>query len=168
LKGQLTIAAENNIVVTWHVDYQNGVSGNDLLGLVANNNVEVYHPVRKQNNNYTNSNVSALPVPSGYPTYAGHGAVFTNSRINAAILSVNHSFRVQTYDRGSQLGNLNVTGAIAQRYRGIVGLIGSTGFNKNYVYDLRLKYLSPPKFLDPVASAWAVAVWSEIKVPAGL
>jgi len=31
-----------------------------------------------------------------------------------------------------------------------------------------LKYLSPPKFLDPVASAWGVAVWREITVPAGL
>ncbi|MGZ8765933.1 MAG: hypothetical protein ACXW2C_09615, partial [Acidimicrobiia bacterium] len=85
-----------------------------------------------------------------------------------AILSVNHSARVQVYNRGALLGNLNITGAIAQRYRGIVGLIGSTGFLKNYVYDNRLKYLSPPKFLDPIAAAWGANTWAEIVNPTGL
>ena len=96
----------------------------------------------------------------------------SNPTINAAILAVNHSFEVQYWNRGNALGTLAVTGAIAQRFRGPVGTnSGGTiisGYAKNYVYDQRLKYLSPPKFLDPVASAWGVAVWREIKVPAGL
>ena len=89
-----------------------------------------------------------------------------------AILSVNHSFWVQRYDVGqaSQLGTLHVDGALAQRYRGPVGTtsggVASTGYVKQYVYDQRLKYLSPPKFLDPVASSWGVATWAENKVPA--
>jgi hypothetical protein len=63
---------------------------------------------------------------------------------------------------------LHIDGAIAQRYRGPVGQSGSnaTGYLKQYVYDQRLKYLSPPKFLDPVASSWGVATWAEINVPA--
>ncbi len=36
-----------------------------------------------------------------------------------------------------------------------------TGYDKNYNYDYRLKYQSPPKFLDPVQAAFAISVWSE-------
>ena len=96
----------------------------------------------------------------------------SNPTINAAILAVNHSFTVPYWQRGDALGTLSVTGAIAQRFRGPVGTNSGgsviTGYAKSYVYDQRLKYLSPPKFLDPVASAWGVAVWREIKVPAGV
>ena len=45
LKGRLTIAAENNIDIIGNVTYNGGVGGSDLLGLVANNYVEIYHPV---------------------------------------------------------------------------------------------------------------------------
>jgi len=156
LRGQLTIAAENNIVVTWHLDYAGGSAGTDLLGLVANNYVEVYHPVRCTSTSRGECTAGSNLTPTG------KSSVFTNSRINAAILSVNHSFRVQNYRWGSSLGTLNVTGAIAQRYRGIVGS-GSAGFAKNYVYDARLRYASPPKFLDPIQSAYQPSLWSEPK-----
>ena len=96
---------------------------------------------------------------------------FSDATINAAILSVNHSFGVQNYGSGNPLGTLTVNGAIAQRYRGIVGTNSggtvATGYAKNYVYDQRLKYLSPPKFLDPVAAAWGVDTWAEVDKPAG-
>ncbi|GIU89530.1 MAG: hypothetical protein KatS3mg010_0629 [Acidimicrobiia bacterium] len=32
-------------IVTWDTTYEDGVAGDDLLGLVANNYVEMYHPV---------------------------------------------------------------------------------------------------------------------------
>ncbi len=154
LKGQLTIAAENNIVATWHLDYAGGSAGTDLLGLVANNYIEVYHPVRCTSTSGGQCTAGTNLVPPGKST------AFTNTRINAALLSVNHSFRVQNYRWGSSLGTLNITGAIAQRYRGIVGS-GSAGFAKNYVYDARLRYASPPKFLDPIQSAYQPSLWSE-------
>jgi Flp pilus assembly protein TadG len=151
LKGQLTIASEHSIIVIANMQYANGVAGNDLLGLVANNYVEVYHPV--------NSSGQNLPA----------GNVFKNASIQAAILSVQHSFRVQNYsqpnDCSDPLGVLSITGAIAQQYRGIVGTFSGnsscSGYDKNYVYDQRLKYLEPPHFIDPVASAWGVVTWAE-------
>jgi hypothetical protein len=154
LKGQLTVASENNIVATWHIDYAGGSAGTDLLGLVANNYIEVYHPVKctSFSGSLCNSGTNLNPT--------GRTSAFTNVRINAAILSVNHSFRVENYRWGASLGTLNVTGAIAQRYRGIVGS-GSSGFAKNYVYDSRLRYASPPKFLDPIQSAYQPSLWSE-------
>lgn len=156
LKGQLTIASENNIDVVWHVGYQSGVAGTDMLGLVANNYVEVYHPV-----NSSGTNLYAKVSPN---------RIFTTPLISAALLSVNHSFRVQNYNKGGNspsMGPLTITGAIAQRYRGTVGTNSggtiSNGYAKAYNYDTRLRYMAPPKFLDPVASAWGVATWSEIE-----
>jgi hypothetical protein len=70
------------------------------------------------------------------------------------MLAIQHSFIVDHYNCGSQLGDLIVNGAIAQKYRGPVGTVGNSGYNKVYTYDDRLRYLSPPNFLDPVESAW--------------
>ncbi len=131
--GQLTIAAENDIVIDGAVTN----SGGGMLGLIANNFVRVYHPCPGGNN--------------------GAGSL-SNLRIDAAILAINHSFIVDNYDCGNQLGTLSVTGAIAQKFRGPVGTFGGsgTGYFKNYVYDDRLRYVEPPHFVDPVQSAWIV------------
>ena len=53
-------------------------------------------------------------------------------------------------------GELNVYGAIAQDYRGIVGLVGSSGYVKNYKYDERLATDEPPYFLAPLKAGWKV------------
>jgi hypothetical protein len=170
LDGQLTIASQNNVVVTWHITYDDGVAGNpaDLLGLVANNFVYVYHPVNNSDDNLD----AVLPNRARFTSSESDSRdEFADATISAAILSVNHSFGVMNYADGNELDTLTVNGAIAQRYRGIVGTnSGGTivsGYAKNYVYDQRLKYLSPPKFLDPVAAAWGVNTWAEVDTPSG-
>jgi Tfp pilus assembly protein PilX len=133
--GQLTIAAENDIVVNNNLINS---SGSGLLGLIANNFVRVYHPCSSGTN--------------------GSGAM-TSPEIDAAILAINHSFIVDNYDCGNQLGTLTVNGAIAQKFRGPVGTFGGgggTGYTKNYVYDDRLRYLEPPNFIEPTQSTWVI------------
>ena len=151
LDGRLTIAAENNVVVVEDTRYAYRVDStraqDDILGLIATNDVQVYHPVSK----------------SGTSTYTNLANTQTaNLKLDAAILSVQHSFRVQNYQYGASLGTLYVFGAIAQKYRGIVGQNGSTGFLKAYVYDKRLQWDSPPKFLNPIQSAFSPTQWSEL------
>jgi hypothetical protein len=158
----LTIAAANDVIIaptdgktmTWGQPFAlSPTTGNKqaVLGLIANNFVRVAHRV---NRGSSCSNTSS---------------VYNNAdlTIQAAILSIDHSFIVDNYDCGAKLGDLNVTGAIAQRYRGAVGTSGSggTGFLKNYWYDDRLKYRSPPHFLNPVDSAWSIVRENE-QVPA--
>lgn len=144
----LTIAADRDIVVTGDVTGSN----NALLGLIANNFVRVYHPVKS--------------YPCTKDTQ--ESTTIKNRRIEAAILSLGHVFTVDNYQCGDPLGGLQVKGAIAQRYRGPVGTHSSgsvvTGFSKDYAYDDRLKYRSPPYFLAPVQSAWR-AVRSTEQVP---
>jgi len=144
--GRLTIAAENDIIV----DDDLVRTGSGMLGLIANNFVRVLHPFSTQ--------TSRSSCGSGSN---GSGSQ-SNLRIDAAILSIQHSFIVDHYSCGDPLGNLTVNGAIAQRFRGAVGTFSQStgsavsGYSKRYSYDDRLRYISPPHFLDPVESAWHV------------
>jgi hypothetical protein len=159
--SSLTVASANDIIIAptttsgtldWTTLDENLVkTQNSVLGLIANNFVRVGHKVIRGSSSC--SNFSTAMDNKGL-------------NIDAAILSLQHSFIVDNYNCGTALGNLNVTGAIAQRYRGAVGTNGgNTGFIKNYVYDDRLRYRSPPFFLNPVDSAWGI-VRSNEQVPA--
>lgn len=145
--SDLTIAADNDIVINGHLD-----KGSDglLLGLIANNFVRVYHPVSDDcDDNLT-----------GY---------IPNLRIAAAILALKHSFIVDNWGCGNPMGDLIVDGAIAQRFRGPVGTVSgltiASGYRKDYEYNDRLRYREPPFFLDPVQASWRVARQNE-QVPA--
>jgi hypothetical protein len=145
--GELTIAAENDIIVEDDVVG----SGTGLLGLVANNFVRVYHPLYPwwRSTNWGNCN--------GTDNGSWNGESYNyNLRIDAAILAINHSFVVDHFNCGHELGELEVNGAISQKFRGAVGTIGNSGYHKNYNYDDRLRFQEPPKFLDPVESAWHI------------
>jgi hypothetical protein len=154
LKGQLTVAADHNIVIVGNTKYNSGTTSNDVLGLIANNYIQVFHPVDCGN--------------SGNGCNAAGD--ITNPIIQAAMISLQHSFIVPNYDSGGTFGTLTVTGAIAQKYRGPVGTFSGgvivTGYAKAYTYDSRLKYLSPPLFLNPIQSAWQTSTWGEVKTPA--
>ena len=148
LAGQLTIAAQNDIVITGNTVYNTYPGGTDVLGLVANNDVVINHPVNSSGVNQSGS--------------------ITDPTVDAAILALSHSFYVQNWNKGAPLGNLTVNGVITQEFRGAVGTFSGTppviqtGYNKSYTYDTRLKYLSPPYFLSPTLSSWQRISYSEI------
>lgn len=139
--GQLTIAAENDVVINGSLCRTScsTASGEALLGLIANNFVRIYHPC----SNDTNSSKS-----------------LENPVIDAAILAIKHSFIVDNYDCGKPLGDLTVEGAIAQKFRGPVGTSSngnpSSGYLKEYDYDDRLRYLEPPSFIEPTGTSWVI------------
>ena len=146
--GQVTVSAKDDIVITGDVTVQDATSDTDMVGLVAGSYVWVYHPVDSSGNNQLTSAASV-------------------HTLQAAILSLRHSFLVQNWQYGAALSStsstsskLNVTGSISQRYRGPVGTGNSSGpvsgYLKNYVYDQRLKNLQPPYFLKPDATPWQV------------
>jgi hypothetical protein len=152
--GQVTVATDHDIIVTGDLKTTtNDGTGTDVIGLVANNYVSVYHPVNGSDQNLLS-------------------AAQTVHEIDAAILSVAHSFLVQNWNKGAPLSStgdpttkLTVRGAIAQKYRGPVGTGSaagiSTGYLKNYIYDSRLLTLPPPFFLKPVSAPWGVTKLTE-------
>ena len=104
-----------------------------MLGLVANNFVRVYHPYETKETYNSRTRQTETECVNGPGSL--HGVT-----IDAAILAILHSFIVDNYNCGEQLGKLTVNGAIAQKYRGAVGTTGGTGYLKNYNYDSRLRY----------------------------
>lgn len=131
----LTIAAANDVVVTGSLTNStdtNGTTtptGSSTLGLVADQYVRVYHDCTKGNPNVT---------------------------IDGAILTLAHSFFVDNYNCGGAYGTLTVHGAIAQKFRGIVGTSGPSGYLKNYNYDNRLGLILPPYLFDLQNTQWGV------------
>ena len=148
--GQLTIAAENDIIIDGDVCRGNcgTPSGTGMLGLIANNFVRVLHAYPEQTEeDDCNGSTGEVRLP--------------DLDIDAAILAIKHSFIVDHYNCGSQLGSLNVEGAIAQKFRGPVGTSGGHGYIKNYVYDDRLRYQEPPYFIEPTGTAWVIGRQTE-------
>ncbi len=160
LKGRTTIAADNNIIATGNITYAAGRTGTDVLGLIAKNSVKVYHPVR----------CTARDNAGTCTAWANLAGSVTDVEINASILTLQHSFTVQSYYLGAKLGTLKLYGSFAQRFRGPVGTNNSSGvasgYLKDYTYDTRLRYAPPPFFLDPVRSGWGQKTFGEIETPA--
>lgn len=144
----LTIASRNDVVVDGDIIR----SGDPVLGLIADNNVRVRHDVNRA-------------ISYGAYNHCAETTGLGDRRIDAAILSLKHSFTVDNYACGDRKGKLIVNGAIAQKFRGPVGTRGGpdgdTGYLKDYNYDDRLRYRSPPHFLTPVAAAWDIVKVNE-------
>jgi hypothetical protein len=147
LDGQMTIATSGNMEIVNDVVYRDATNGipnegcDDMLGLISSGDVIIA-------DNAAN----------------GDGIV-----IDASIMAIGGSFRVEDYNQGSPRGTLRVCGGIIQRYRGAVGTgsIGqdgrvyiSTGYQKDYVYDVRFRVSSPPYFLS--TGQYVTMTWSEI------
>jgi Tfp pilus assembly protein PilX len=138
----MTVGSAADILIDGNIER----SGDHVLGLVATNFVRIKHQVRN------------CPVVNGQTVCFQ----MQNVHVEAAILTLAHSFIVDNYSSSSALGSLKVDGAIAQRFRGAVGTFNSstgdlsTGYTKDYNYDVRLRYRSPPFFLDPISAAWRI------------
>ena len=150
-QGQVTVAAANYVYVTGSLTYDTTNAATNILGLIGQGSVWVWNPVDK-NGNLLDSSTNGLTI-------------------DASILSVAHTFTVQNYAAGPK-GTLTVSGSIAQEFRGPVAqstydyfgnLTGTNGYLKNYVYDNRLKYTAPPKFLTPVSTSYGVTTTVETK-----
>ena len=160
----VTFTAENDILVT--EDTTRVANSEALLGLIANGFVRVHHTITTTSPTFSATTNPEVTVITAINSSCTNSATTPkNVDIDASILALTHSFMVDNYHCGASLGTLTVNGAIVQAYRGAVGKTGGIGYLKNYTYDPRLKYRSPPKFLDPVLAAWRTTTYNE-QVPA--
>jgi Tfp pilus assembly protein PilX len=195
LNGRVTISAEQSVVVTGDLVLAGGSdTGDDMLGLVATNSVEVFHPrqvtvssVQKDCRQYSGSGSNRRCVaynyawgsPSGesevanWPKRYADPSVARNNptsgiQIAGSIQTLQHSFLVQKYNVGGNGGTLFVKGSIAQRWRGIVGQgsgASMNGYTKLYQYDTRLQFSRPPYFPTWANSQWSLRYSGEISTP---
>jgi hypothetical protein len=151
LDGKLTIGSNKDIYVVDDVLYEKNAltdpSCNDVLGLVANNNVI---------------------IPNLVPAT-------TNLEIDGTIFSRTGSFTAANYDTRTlaNSGTLNIVGGIIQNTRGPVGTVDgsgnlATGYSKRYRYDNRLADPSfrPPFFPGYWRKTLAIKNWWEnVRIP---
>lgn len=148
---------------------------NDTLGLIANDYIEVNRPVKPNCRKFFTSRrgTTTYTCPATDSTGNGWSMATTCSttvtdvqaalcdpgstlKIDAAILDLSHEFTVDNYQAGSITNHLVIYGAIDQYWRGPVGIIGRSGYNKWYTWDSRLQYVSIPSFLTPGQPSWTL------------
>jgi hypothetical protein len=178
LQGKLTIGAANNVYITGNVRYQGtntdsniahnvpndsddlpyskDTGANDVLGLSANNFIEIMHPLEQHCTSGRHGS-SCSWSESDNP--------MTDFQIDAALVASNDSILVQDWDLGDRLGVLTINGGMIQAFRGPVGTgsgsSNGTGYSKDYNYDERLLSLSPPHLASLASSAWNSVAFGE-------
>jgi len=145
----LTLGSRDDILIDGNITET--LNSDSVLGLIAQRFVRVKHQV-------------------GTGCGGNTGSYFNNLTIEAAILALNDSFIVDNWQCGNPLQVLTVNGAIAQKFRGPVGTFNgdgsrNSGYAKNYNYDDRFRYRSPPYFVEPIKASWKVVRQNE-QVPA--
>jgi hypothetical protein len=163
-----------NSTFTGQCLYNSGATPNDTLGLIAYHFVEVDHPITPIVTTCSGSGFFYRCTTSGgnlEPACGTNGApnapncnpnTGSGLVIDAAILALNDSFTVNNYTVGNPQGTLTVYGAIAQDWRGAVGLFNSgtdqvvSGYSKYYLWDSRLDYVTVPYYLNPGTPSWGL------------
>jgi len=139
LNGQVTVISDSNIWIDddilYNQDPLTDPTADDLLGLIATKDIIV----------------------------TDNAANRSNCTIDATLMALNKSFKVQNYDTGSPRGTLTVLGGMVQKERGPVGTMSGgvikTGYLKKYLYDQRFMTKAPPYY--PIFSRNSIVSWYE-------
>lgn len=144
LRGKLTIGSANIIWITGDLNYSDDAA--DMLGLVATDSILINH--------YDSSDRDVAPY---------------NVTIKGALFALENSFGFERYNQGSPKGTITFVGSMVQNTRGPVGTFNSrtgqklTGYSKNYNYDKRMLYKSPPHFVEPLNAGFELVGWTQSK-----
>lgn len=157
--------------------YVREAKGNDMLGLVANQNIFILHygwPRDPSDGNGAYWN-KAWKWNSMQNRWEGKGTSSWNGwswheidvapkdiTIHGAIFAVNGGFGYESYDTGSRKGYITLWGNITQNIRNPVGVVDGSGYLKKYAHDRRMFYDYPPHILEPVNTGWEIRDWKEI------
>jgi hypothetical protein len=208
--GQITVDSESSNVISHSLVYDCGLTGSgnwptyssslgscasslDVLGLVANNNTWLAHPVSASGGQLSactddydmpapGDTFSGTPPTPSVPARAAGDVVADageidfndmiptlcdqkNPILDAAEASLQGFFEVQNWREGDASGGtLYFNGSTAVNNAGQYGVFGGGGLTNGYLlnltYDLRLRYLVPPSFIQATASVWSVVDWT--------
>ena len=145
-RGQITLATENNVILTSSLTDSQQTTGTttgqplassqSTIGVVSSKFTYIYRPFNSSNNwvsDWRTSNAQDV-------------------KFNFAVLAIDQCFAAQDPYYGTRNGNLYLWGSLAQKYRCVVGSTG--GYNKQYSYDTRLARRTPPYMLELSNEPW--------------
>ena len=159
--GGLTIGSAYRIFVWKSINYADTSSrSRDVLGLISNESIII------------GDDRVGCSDPRKRPQ---------NPTVRAAMLALNGDIRAwgivnppdpctDPGDGEFVNGTLTYYSALAQKWRGVVGTYQSSGgqiqitrgYAKDYRYDERLRYVQPPRFMEPTNTSWNKLSWREI------
>ena len=144
----LTIATQNDLIVTGDVKRDPG--GDAMLGLIADGFVRVQH----------NTNGFSLSTPPNDPDC--NNVTTGDRRIDAAILTLQHSVTVDRYYCGNPIGSHRQRHD-RPKFRAPCKNSGDRWSTATQGLQLRpaAGLPPPPHFLDPVKSAWHIRRYTE-------
>jgi hypothetical protein len=131
------------------------VTGDDMLGLVAKNDIYILH-------------YGWPSATSPYGQYTSTDVAPHTVNIHAAMFALDGEYGYENHNAGSEggsrlKGNININGSVSQSFRGSVGTFSGTtrnrGYGKVYIHDSRMRYDGPPHFLEPTNSGWEIVTW---------
>lgn len=150
LAGQLTIAAQNDLIMTWHIGYlssprdsstPSGYAGTppastsaveeDVLGLVADGQLRVLKPTRcVYELEYQSQQTGVCFHGYNIPFHRDAGGTLRTVEgfmIHGALLTTQHALNVDNATMGGRLGTLTVVGTLTERFASYVGTPSATG-----------------------------------------
>ncbi|MFN0149506.1 MAG: DUF4900 domain-containing protein [bacterium] len=144
LDGELTISSSSDITLIDDLTYAASDAAatplpgcNDMMGLVAEDNIIFNYDVPRTD----------------------------NLKVNAVLMALNTSITAEQYNNGVLRGSLTIWGGLIQERRGAVGLAGgagggiTSGYQKDYHYDPRVTGRKPPEF--PLTGVYEEVRWDE-------
>ena len=180
VKGRVTLGLAQSVVATGDLVLAGGLNGADMLGLVATNSVEVFHPwmmkVGPDERAARARRPASGPTPATGPvTVVGlarpvHGPDRGDDRapgvqIMGSIQTLQHSFYVQQYNEGARrrhcsrsTGRSPSAGAASS-----VPATGRRATSRTTSTTRRLKYAAPPYFPRWVNAQWSQRYFGEIR-----
>jgi hypothetical protein len=191
-KGQLSLIAQNDIVVTGDVRDTSTDPTQDALDIVAGQNVRNYHPVKcvdqtSADVNSTDAGFCPNDITGLYRGVLETNGVLSSShpamqyvninptgprRIDAAIFALSGSFLTDNYNRGNAIGGLTVNGGLYQANRGANGVQweylqsdtsrATSGFSLQYHY-VDLQHSGLP-YAPPATGGSNSRVWNVVSV----
>ncbi len=102
-------------------------------------------------------------IAENYVWITENAANKNDINIQASVFSEKWGFGAHNYDGRPVSGDINLFGGIQQNYRQPVGTFGTSGiksgFTKQYRYDWRLQFMSPPFY--PGTGGFRIVSWFE-------
>lgn len=153
-RGQLTLATENNVILTSSLIDSQQVTGTttgqpsaasqSTIGVVSSKFTYLYRPF-----NASNAWVADWRTANAQDV-----------KFNFAVLAIDQCLAAQDPYFAPRNGNLYIWGSLAQKYRCVVGSTG--GYNKQYRYDDRLARRTPPYMLELSDEPWTIDRTGEV------
>lgn len=154
LAGALTIAAQNDLIMTWHIGYRTSPAGStpsgysgtppvsssepeqDVLGLVADGQLRVLKPTRCVHELTYQSQPTGVCF-HGYniPFHDVGGTLRTvnDFTVYGALLTTQHALNVDNATLGGRIGTLTVVGALTERFASYIGTPAATNSGGGHI-----------------------------------